>query len=272
MKPDFRHRARQALGKAKLKMGTGDEDDLIDAALRLRMAMEALIYEQAAIYADELGPEQMKTWQPKLLMDRMLEVDPQADQSATLYVGIEPSYGEMPEKMTSMGTDQPLNLATLKKHYDALGSYLHTPTLAQLENNKPRNMQKLRTRCEDIVAAIQQVLSSPVWGTVFSTSCTFECIDCKTEIKRQLSPSVERRTIQCWGCMASYNMRRTSDRGVSVEPLQLAIPCVVEGCATKNYVWDKQVSPGFKWECQECGTSQKLAYGVVPVTNNEETE
>ena len=206
MKPNFRHEARKALDKAKLKVGTGDEGDLIDGALRLRMAMEALIYERAAIYADELGPEQMKTWQPRLLIDRMLEIDPQADQSATIYVGIEPSYGKTPETMTLLGTDQPLSLATLKKHCDALGSYLHTPTLAQLENNKPHDMQKLRARCEDIVAVIQQVLSSPVWGTALSTSCTFECIDCKTEIKRRLSPNVERRKIECWECRAIYNM------------------------------------------------------------------
>ena len=253
-------------------MGTGDDDDLIDAALRLRMAMEALIYERAATYADELGPEQMKTWQPKQLMDRMLEVDPQADQSVTLSYGIEPSYGETPEKMTSLGTEHVLKLATLKKHYDALGSYLHMPTIAQLENNKPHNMQKLRARCGDIVAAIEQVLSSRVWGTTLSNYGTFECHVCKTEIKRRLSRSVERRKIECWECRATYNMSCTSDGKVCCEPLQLAIPCVAGDCVTENYVWEKEVSPGFKWECRECGTPQKLAYGVVPVTNNEETE
>lgn len=107
MKPNFRHRAREALEKAQSKMVTGDEDDLIHAALHMRMDMEALIYERAAIYADELGPKQIKTWQPKQLMDRMLEIDPQADQAVTLSFGIEPSYGEKPETMTLLGTDQP---------------------------------------------------------------------------------------------------------------------------------------------------------------------
>ena len=272
MKPNFRNEARKALDKAKLKMGTGDEDDLIDAALRLRMAMEALIYERAAIYADELGPEQMKTWQPKQLMDRMLEVDPQADQSATLYVGIEPSYGETPEKMTLLGTDHVLKLATLKKHYDALGSYLHTPTIAQLENNKPHNMQKLRARCEDIVAAIEQVLSSRVWGTAMSNNATIKCVVCETEIKRRLSRNVEGRKIECWKCMATYNMSNTSDGKVRFEPRQWAVPCVAKNCETKNYVWEKEVSRGMKWECLECGTPQKLEYCVVAVTNHEETE
>ena len=269
MKPNFRRRAREALEKAKLKMVTGDEDDLIDAALRLRMAMEALIYERAATYGDELGPEQMKTWQPKQLMDRMLEVDPQADQSVTLSYGIEPSYGETPEKMTSLGTEHVLTLATLKKHYDALGSYLHTPTIAQLENNKPHNMQKLRARCGDIVAAIEQVLSSRVWGTTLSNYGRIECDNCKTVIKRRLPPNVECRNIECWECMATYNMSHTSDGKVYFEPLQFAIPCVAKNCETDNYIWEKEVMPGLKWECHKCGIPQKLAYGVVPVPNHE---
>ena len=268
MKPNFRNMARIALEKAKFKMGTADEDDLLDATLRLRMAMEALIYERAANYADELGPEQMKTWQPKILMDRMLEIDPYADQSVTLSYGIEPSYGETPEKMTLLGTDQPLNQATLKKHYDALGSYLHTPTLDQLENNKPHDMQKLRVRCETIVAAIEQVLSSRVWGKGLSHYRTFECHACKTVIKRRLSHDVERRKIECWKCMATYNMSHTSDGNVSIEPRRWPVTCVAENCETETFIWEKELTPGRKWECQDCGTPQKLDYCVVLDTNN----
>ena len=272
MKPNFRHEARKALDKAKLNMGTGDKDDLIDAALRLRMAMEALIYDRAAIYADELGPEKMKTWQPKKLMDRMLEIDPKADQAATLSFGIEPSYGETPETMTLLGTDHVLKLETLKKHYNALGSYLHTPTIAQIEDNKSHDMQQLQARCKDIVTAIEQVLSSRVWGTALSNSGTFDCVNCKTVIKRRLSRTVEHRKIECWECMATYTMSHISDGKVHFDPRQLAVPCVDENCETKNYVWEKEVSPGLKWECYKCGTPQKLAYGVVPDTENEETE
>ena len=243
---------------------------MIDATLRLRMAMEALTYACAVIYADDLGPEQMKTWRPKQLMDRILEVDPQADQAATLSFGIEPSYGKQPETMTILGTDQPLNLATLKKHYDALGSYLHTPTLGQLENNKSHDMQKLRTRCEKIVETIQEVLSSPVSGTVFSTSCTFECVGCKTTITRGLSPSIQSRMIECWECMATYNLRRHSDEDVRVQPRWSVFACVADNCETENFLWEKQVSPDFKWECRECGTPQKLNYCLVALNSPQE--
>lgn len=96
--------------------------------------------------------------------------------------------------------------------------------------------------------------------------------NCKTVIKRWLPPNAERCNIECWGCMATYNMSHTSDRKVCFEPRQWPVPCVAENCETENYVWEKDVSPGMKWECLECDTPQKFAYGAVTVSNNEETE
>ena len=99
MKPDFRYMARSALAKAKEELSEASEDDLRYAALQLRMAMEALTYDQAMMYAEDLGREQMETWQPKQLMDRILEVAPQAGQSVTVSVGVEPSYCAEPDTM-----------------------------------------------------------------------------------------------------------------------------------------------------------------------------
>lgn len=72
----------------------------------------------------------MKTWQHKKLMEQMLKVDAQADADATLSIGEEPSFGKPPETMQLLGTDHVLNLRTLKKHYDALGSYAWSSPLS----------------------------------------------------------------------------------------------------------------------------------------------
>ncbi len=264
--------ARVALKKCDTKMGTGDDDDLRDAALQLRMAMEALTYERAVTYADELGPDKMKTWQPKRLMDRMLEVDPQADTAATLSFGLEPTYGSPPESMTMLGTDNVLKLATLKKHYDALGSYLHTPTLAQLEQNKPHNMTKLRSRCEKIIEAIKTVLASKVWGTSMANRGEIDCFVCDKPVRRRLIHGVEVRKVECWECQATYNMSRTDEDQVLFEPRQSAIPCISSDCDAVNYLWEKEFGVGLEWDCQACATKQKLAYGVSPVAAKEEID
>ena len=116
MEPNFREMARQTVEAAKAKLSTNCESDVVDAALRLRMSLEALTYERAMKYAEDLGPERMKTWQPKQLMDRILEVDPHADRDRTLSMGKEPSYGEQPDQWTLLGTEHMLNLSTLRRH------------------------------------------------------------------------------------------------------------------------------------------------------------
>lgn len=263
--------ARLALKKYDAKILTLHDDDLRDAALQLRMAMEALTYERAMTYADELGPDQMKTWQPKRLMERMLEVDPQADSAATLSFGVEPSYGKSPEKMTLLGTDNVLKLATLKKHYDALGSYLHTPTLSQLEKNKSHDMIKLQKRCEIISEAIKTVLSSKVWGSSMANRGEIECFVCDKPIRRRLLHGVDVRKVECWECQATYNMSRTNKDQVQFEPRQSGIPCIAPECDTVNYLWEKEFGVGLEWDCRDCGMKQKLAYGVSPVDIGQAT-
>jgi len=133
---NYRSTARTHCQTAKGLLISGADDDVLLAALKLRMALESITYDRSKAYAEALGPDAMKTWQPKKLTEQMLEVDPQADADAILSFGEEPPLGETPASMHLLGTDHVLNLRTLKKHYDALGSYLHTPTLDQIEQGK----------------------------------------------------------------------------------------------------------------------------------------
>ena len=262
MKPNFRHMARKALRKAKARLSANNDEDLLNAALQLRMAMEALTYERAMIYAEDLGPEKMKTWQPKQLMARILEVDPQAGQAGTLSYGIEPSLGARPETMTTLGTDNVLSLATLKKHYAALGSYLHTPTLDQLEKEKPHDMSKLRDRCRTIVNAIEVILSSEVWGVAITPRGTIDCTRCGEKLRRRIRDDVSSRKVQCWECGASYTMRLKKQRQVAFDPCQEEIPCVSEGCMATNYLWEDEFHIGTQWDCHSCSTKQRLMLSV----------
>ena len=146
MKPNYRNVARQAVQTARSELAESEGGSLQVAVLQLRMAMEALTYEGAAKYAEELGPEGMKTWQPRQLMRRILEIDPNADTTATFRIGREPSCRVSPDCMTELGTDHALSLAALKEHYDALGSFLHAPTIDQFERGKHRDPERIRTR------------------------------------------------------------------------------------------------------------------------------
>jgi hypothetical protein len=85
---DFRSVARHAVSAAKVELASGDSDRLLYAALQLRMAVEALTYERAHAYRGLLPPAQCGAWQPRKVMQALLEMDPLADQGGTLLVGL----------------------------------------------------------------------------------------------------------------------------------------------------------------------------------------
>ena len=132
-KHDFRTQVRLAVARAKQQSDTASPspEALLYAALDVRMAMEALTYERAQVYSEELPASVYETWQPRKLMRQLLDLDPNADQGGTLSIGQEEN-GQPAKVMTIMGTEKVLSMAAIKRHYDALGSYLHTPTLAQI--------------------------------------------------------------------------------------------------------------------------------------------
>lgn len=259
---NYRNTARMQCQSAKSLLSAGTDDDILLAALKLRMALESITYDRSKGYADDLGPEAMKTWQPKKLMERMLEVDPHADSNATLSYGKEPSPGEAPESMRVLGTDQVLNLRTLKKHYDALGSYLHTPTLAQIEQNKSHDFAKLASRCQQIIDALETALSSKVWNSTLAIRGEIECTECGNAIKRRLPKDKRERTVQCWSCPASYNMVEIEDNEVRFEPRQLRVECPTEGCEEVYYIWEREMELGQYWNCEGCDSKLTVLLSV----------
>lgn len=260
---NYRDTARKHCEIAKALLSRGSDDDVLLAALKLRMALESITYDRSTGFAEELGPEIMKTWQPKKLMERMLEVDPQADSDATIAFGEEPSPGETPASMQMLGTDRVLNLRTLKRHYDALGSYLHTPTLAQIEQGQSHDLGKLRSRCAQIVEALEAALSSKVWNSTFAIRGEIECRECGADIRRRLPKDKTERVVQCWSCAASYTMTEVDSRQVRFEPREMRVACPQKDCGCVSYVWERQVERGKSWRCSNCKSQLTFALGVA---------
>lgn len=130
---DYRSKARKYLKTANDFLATGDDDHLRYAALDLRHAVEALTYDRARAYKNELRPDESDTWQPKKLTAIILEIDPTADKDSTISFGIEETFGVPAPVMQVLGSEAVFNVGLLKKHCDALGNYLHVPTLKQMQ-------------------------------------------------------------------------------------------------------------------------------------------
>ena len=80
-------RTQSCVRKAKELIEEDDADSLRYASLQLRMGIEYVFYELLKMYRDELPDDITAKWQPKQIIDAILECDPSADQDAKVAIG-----------------------------------------------------------------------------------------------------------------------------------------------------------------------------------------
>jgi hypothetical protein len=256
---DFRALARQALSAARIELDSSDPARLAYAALRLRMAMEALTYERAHAYRGLLPPEQCEAWQPKKMMQALLDLDPLADQGGTLFVGLEDTPGVPAKEMSPVGTENVLGLKPIKRHYDALGSFLHLPTAKQMRSGTAVDPSTIRERCTEAIAAIELALSSGVYNLVMGRDISFDCLRCSASIVRRTPLVHFEFETRCGDCGASYWMQGDGSECVTCTPPgKAAIACLKDGCLGKHDLWIDEYKEGTTWECEKCGAPHKL--------------
>lgn len=259
---NFRLEARQALDRALSQLATEDATHLKYAALELRLAMEALTYDRARAYAAEIPPSSYDTWQPKKLMLLLLDIDPNAGRDSMLSVGVETEYGVQPAVMKPMGQEKVLSLATLKKHYDALGSYLHMPTIKQLDADSSPDKDKLTKRCKEIAEFIAGVLASPVFNITLGGFAEITC-ECGATIRKRLLHGTATLEAQCFACPASYFLEETVAGQVLWKPNQQKLRCQLAGCDTPIIAWQREIEPGRNWTCPKCASKNLICVGLV---------
>lgn len=255
--------ARRSLQRAKAELGSADADRLRYAALELRFTMEAVTYDRAQAYRAEIPPDEHGTWQPRRVLQLLTEIDPHAALTSTISIGLEKVPGQPAEKMEVLGTDVPLTMADLKKHYDALGSHLHIPTLDKIDDPAAHDPERLRKRCGACVAVLDKVLSSPVWNCTVGSFSEMPCERCGKPVRKRLPPEDKPVEANCFECRAGYVVEAKGDRVVVWTPKVEKMPCPTAGCPETLTVWHDEIKPGSYWTCQGCGKSYEIAIGIA---------
>lgn len=259
----FRDEARKALSNAKAEIDSNDVDRLRYAALSLRMALEALVYERAEAYKEDFPKTQYATWQPKKVLEALLDLDPAADRGASLSVSKEPAGSSNPVEYVPLGTEHVVSLRDIKKHYDALGSWLHTPTLAQLTSTKATDISRLRNRCDQVVEIVEQVLASSMWGLVIRPSSTVNCLRCGEKVRALLPLGAKEVYAKCYSCGAGYNVTKADEPDVIFDADQIDVTCPNKTCREKGKIWRDHFKIGSGWTCPGCAQEVVIALGLV---------
>lgn len=267
MGSDFRATARECLERANSLLASGSNDQLRYAALELRMALEALTYERALMYADDLPPSEYATWQPRRLLQTLLSLDPHADQGAALAVGLEELYGQPPKEMQSMGKEHVLSLATIKRNYDALGSVLHLPSLDQQSKLTGNALPvSLRDRCKALAEEVSKVLASPICNLRIKLPLKFDCRRCGGPVSKGMPPGAKDIELRCPGCKALYKLTHDVERNATtVRAMTTPVPCSDRACKETKELWEDEFGAGASWECAACKRRSILVLRVAPL-------
>ena len=267
IKIDYRGYATEALRHAQRELQSDGDVRLRSAALQLRMVMEAVTYDRMQVYADEIPPEEYATWQPKRVMDLLLEIDANADKDSSLAFGLEEIYGIAAKEMQFLGTEKVLDMATIRKHYDALGSHLHMPTLKQMREGKKFDATKLRTRCLQIAENLEKVLASPIRNIRFAVMSQTDCAYCGKPMRKRVPTNDKPISAKCFECGALYRLIPADEHQVRWEPMQSKTSCPTEDCDHSFVVGDHEVKLGACWACPKCGQRWTVVYGIAPDTS-----
>lgn len=257
-----RSNAKKALAAAKSQIARNEDQSLKYAALELRMAIEAITYDKALAYKDEFPPEEYETWQPKKIMLILLEIDPSADTNSSLSFGVEPFPGQAPAQMKSLGTEVIFNLKTIKKHYDALGSYLHSLSLQRIRSGVPLDYKKFRKRCEEISAELENCLSSPVFNCTIGMFSSFDCLECANRIRKRIPLGASDVDVDCFNCLASYTLTRTPDGAISADIHEHETICGNKNCDHVTILLRRQIVAGTNWKCLKCQGHNEIRLSV----------
>ena len=270
----MRQAARDCVSRARKLLANGDAFSARYACLELRFAIEYITYDQLQAYLKEVSSDVIKKWTPKQLISEMREVDPTADRSATLAIGLEQENGVAvaQPKMQLLGTDRRFSLKWAHSHYNALGSYLHVPSLFQLETGKIPSESSIIEKANAIATECDEILKSPIFGVNFGQFVEFTCSACSSPIRRRIGSFSMDEGIKCPQCKATYDVEEDGPERYQLSLRTAKYECLK--CKTKNVLGLHLVVPDAVVECAKCKITMiiKQYFEIVLRKENETTD
>ncbi len=262
----MRHLAADHADEADRLLACGRPEDLRYACLNARMAIEFLVYDQLEGYLPEVADDAMAKWTPRDVLDELLAIDPEADETRTIEVGLSA------ETTSVLGTEYRMPARRASTLHSALGNFLHAPTINQMRQGRMPSPEKMEKKLREVLAEVRKVLASPIWRSGFANLLILKC-ECGRVIRRRENSVDPAVGIVCPNqtCGAVHDVTAV-DKEAQIATFMMrktTFPCA--SCKTTNYVpvhWPKH---GRHLVCAKCDSSYRLelVLTLVPIPRTE---
>ncbi len=262
---DMRQQARACLTRARELLAKNEFAATRYACLELRLAIECLAYQQLDAYLSEVPDDAMRKWTPREVIAQMLEVDPKADKTSTIAIGREKEPGQPSDDMRVLGEDRRFTLKWANRSHNALGNFLHVPTLHQLEIGRAPDHDTVRTKAEEIAAVIEHTLATPIFNVNFGNFYHIDCV-CGRSFKRREGTFTAEQGIVCPNVDCRIIWDVVSEDGANVGLKQRQTEYVCPGCNGTRSVFTQKIRAGTVITC-DCGTRAEVALSLFPIND-----
>lgn len=257
---NYRSKARAHVKAARERLEAADPFGSVYACLHSRFAIEALAYELLQDYLSEVSPEAMSRWTPKAVLNDLLNISDDACSPISLTIGLNPGKDE-PQQTITLDSHR-FSAEWANKMHNALGSFLHQPTIRQLRREPEADIPGLaRQKAEQALSELERVLASKVWSfrahRLVKTTCK-----CGYLVARDIEFLNAGKEVICSDCGRAYNYRLAEARKrFEFWPQQAAWTC--RYCETKHETDAYVAKPGKIVQCFTCSKKFKLQASMV---------
>lgn len=245
---DYVSKARAHAQAARDQLATADPFGPVHACLHARLAIEALAYNLLQDYLSEVSRDAMEKWTPRVVLKEIMYVDEEACSTRGIVIGYNDKDGVRHE--IDLGESRKLSPAWANKMHNALGYFLHQPTVRQIRTSDADSSEAGRRKAEEALHEIERVLASSVWSFRAHQLVQITC-KCGSVIARDKSFLEAKKDLECSNCGLFYTYWLEEEKNrYGFRPQQMLWTC--KDCGVANAKDADEAGPGTVVECSGC--------------------
>ena len=265
---DYVSKARAHAQAARAQLAAADPFGPAHACLHARLAIEALAYDLLQDYLSEVSRDAMERWRPMVVLKEILYVD--EDACSTTHVVFSYNDADGVPREIDFGESRKMSPAWANKMHNALGSFLHQPTVRQMLRVSDADLSEVgRRKAEEALDEIERVLASSVWSFRAHQLLQINC-KCGSVIARDKSFLEAKKILECSNCGRFYTYWLEEDaKRYGFRPAHVSWTC--KDCGAANVKDADEAKPGTVVECSRCAAKFELANKILLVRTEKAT-